>query len=191
MSLFQSWESVCNLKFQQSYSLKALCHQPSGYLHSGREDGSPSDSYFLKWLWCTYNKLLLRTLQHKAPTCKQMNSPAAGPASLASTEKKSAGIKYLNCRRQSGVLHLQSSESPVLCSQSCWPRRQRLVTSFRHKITNMQNSNWLECRASSRLEGRAPWETLPSAIRESREPPCPKQLVSEFNMEIHNVSLQS
>lgn len=80
---FQSRESIFNLKF-----LKAPCHQPSGYLHSGREDGSPSDFYFLKWLWCTYDKLLLRTLPHKAPTYRQMDSPAAGPASLASTREK-------------------------------------------------------------------------------------------------------
>lgn len=35
---FQNWVAIFNLKFHQSYSLKALGHPPSEYLYSYRED---------------------------------------------------------------------------------------------------------------------------------------------------------
>lgn len=39
-----------------------------------REGRIPRDFYFLEWLGCPYNKLLLRTLQHKASTYRRMDS---------------------------------------------------------------------------------------------------------------------
>lgn len=132
-----------------------------------REDKIPSDFYFLKWL-C--DKLLLRTLQHKAPTWRQRGSPAVGSVSSARTEEKPSGIKYLNCRRQSGVFAFTKF------SKSCIPWFPELLarkwgSSLRHQITEFAKySSWFDFWASSgwregpRRHPHPPWEKVKNPL---------------------------
>lgn len=145
-----------------------------------RKDKIPSDFYFLKWL-C--DKLLLRTLQHKAPTYRQRGGPAVGPVSSASTEEKSAGIKYLNCRRQPGVFAFTKF------SKSCLPWLPELLarwgSSLRHQITKFaKNSSWFDFWASS--GGRENPGDIPTLHGRESRTPRPQQVVSESNREIDN-----
>lgn len=83
-------------------------------------------------------------------------------------------------------MHLQSSESPVLLSAP------RVAGRGGRGSLPLSGTGLQICKTRADLnaepapkEGRASGETLPSAIRESGEPPCPEQLVSEFHTEIH------
>lgn len=172
-------ESVFYLQFHQGYSLKALCRPPSRYLYSAEKAEFPEISTSQSDLAAPITNSFSEHFNTKPQLTGEWT------AFRASTEEKSTGIKYLNCRRPSGVLHLQSSETPVSSPLPELPGKEVRL------LSQAQSPKYAKTRADLNSEP-ARWNG-DTPIRKGRKPktPCPKQLVSEFNTEIDkHASLQ-
>lgn len=86
---FQNWVAIFNLKIPPKLFLKSSWPPTLWVFVLLQRRLNFGDFYSLKWLWCTFNKLLLATLQHKAPTSRQRDCPAT---SSSSTEKSQLAL---------------------------------------------------------------------------------------------------